>query len=442
MAEAVQISYTHELKVQDDFHFQLFITVPWSEVDAKLNEYARELRRVIPMPGYRPGRAPVELIRRVLHKSLEERLREWFPEVVRRVVQDQQMDVVTDPVLTDYTFIEGQPLVIQCRGTLWPPVSLKPLTAVTLPADLEERWQAEEQARIDQAIETLRQKQAILRPVTDRGLQAGDTGTLRLKVTDVDTGRVYTDPDGEEVVVTFGSPVLHPAVTYHLEAKRPGDAFEWEMDVVLPWELEPDSPTPGRARRIRLSGHVENVYTVELPSLEELLEQEGFESLDEWRSALRERMMGELAEAREAWLQGVLVDALIAEPPVLPDWLVRSFLREEVEQSVRKQIRAYERVHLWLTHLESITAEALSSARQRVIRVLALHHFIRSEGLTLTDEEWDQFLVEVARRSNRTVESLRAALEADPTQKADLTQQALFRKATHVLMERLGVRGG
>jgi FKBP-type peptidyl-prolyl cis-trans isomerase (trigger factor) len=153
-------------------------------------------------------------------------------------------------------------------------------------------------------------------------------------------------------------------------------------------------------------------------------------------------MMGELAEAREAWLQGVLVDALIAEPPVLPDWLVRSFLREEVEQSVRKQIRAYERVHLWLTHLESITAEALSSARQRVIRVLALHHFIRSEGLTLTDEEWDQFLVEVARRSNRTVESLRAALEADPTQKADLTQQALFRKATHVLMERLGVRGG
>jgi len=439
MAEAVQTPYTHELKVQDDFHFQLFITVPWPEVDAKLNEYARELRRIVPMPGYRPGRAPVELIRRVLHKSLEERLRDWFPEVVRRVVQEQQMDVVTDPVLTDYTFIEGQPLVIQCRGTLWPPVVLKPLAAVTLPTDLEARWQAEAQARIDQEIESLREKQAVLHPVTDRGLQAGDTVTLRLKMEDVDTGRAYTEPDGEEVVVTLGSPVLHPAVTYHLEGKRPGDAFTWEMDIALPWESEGASPSP--THRVRLSGHVESVYAAELPPIEELLEQEGFESLDEWRAALRERLAGRLAEEREAWLQGVLLDALIAEPPALPDWLVRSFLREEVERIVRKQIRAYERMHLWLTHLESITQEALSSARQRVRRVVALHHFARSEGLTLSDEEFDQYLAEVARRENRTVESLRAYLEADPVEKAQVLQQALFRKATHVLMERLGLSG-
>ncbi len=444
MAEAVQTLYTHELKVQDDFHFQLFITVPWPEVDAKLNEYARELRRIVPMPGYRPGRAPVELIRRVLHKSLEERLRDWFPEVVRRVVQDQQMDVVTDPVLTDYTFIEGQPLVLQCRGTLWPPVSLKPLTAVTLPADWEARWQAEERARVDQEIEALREKQAILQPVTDRGLRPGDTVSLRLKMEDVDTGRTYTNPDGEEVVVTLGSPVLHPAVTYHLEAKRPGDAFEWEMDIALPWESEEASPVPdrpSRTRRVRLSGHVENGYTVELPPVEELLEQEGFESIDEWRSALRERMAGVLAEEREAWLQGFLVDALIAEPPVLPDWLVRSLLQEEVERLARKQIRAYERVHLWLTHLEAIVGEARSAARRRVSRVVALHHFVRSEGLTLSDEEWDQYLTEVARRGNRTVESLRAYLEADPAERAHMFQQALFRKATRVLMERLGVSG-
>lgn len=444
MVEAVQTPYTHELKVQDDFHFQLFITVPWPEVDAKLNEYARELRRIVPMPGYRPGRAPVELIRRVLRKSLEERLRDWFPEVVRRVVQDQQMDVVTDPVLTDYTFIEGQPLVLQCWGTLWPPVSLKPLTAVTLPADWEARWQAEEQSRIDQEIESLREKQAILQPVTDRSLQAGDTVTLGLKMEDVDTGQTYTSPDGEEVVVTLGSPVLHPAVTYYLEGKRPGDPFMWEMDITLPWESETSAPTPdrpSRTRRVRLSGHIENVYTVELPPVEDLLEQEGFESLDEWRAALRERLAGWLAEEREAWLQGVLVDALIAEAPAWPDWLVRSFLREEVERIVRKQIRAYERLHLWLTHLESIVGEALSSAHQRVARVVALHHFIRSEGLTLRDEEFDQYLAEVARRENRTVESLRAYLEADPTEKAHVFQQALFRKATHVLMERLGVSG-
>ncbi|MCS7313734.1 MAG: hypothetical protein NZ742_12610, partial [Acidobacteria bacterium] len=275
-------------------------------------------------------------------------------------------------------------------------------------------------------------------------LQAGDTVTLGLKMEDVDRGQTYTDPEGEEIVVTLGSPVLHPALTYHLEGKRPGDTFTWEMDVTLPWESEeaaPASERPGRTRRVRLSGRIENVYTVELPSVEELLEQEGFESVDEWRSALRERLAGRLAEEREAWLQGVLVDALIAEPPVLPDWLVRSFLQEEVERIVRKQIRAYERMHLWLTHLESITSEALPSARQRVSRVVALHHFIRSEGLTLTDEEFNQYLSEVARRENRTVESLRAYLEVDPAEKARVFQQALFRKATHVLMERLGVSG-
>jgi len=90
---------------------ELDLEIPADEVTKKLESVAKEFARVARVPGFRPGKAPVSLIRRRFADDIKgEVVQSLVPERVEKAVTEQKLTPVSQPQVEKLDFIEGQPL--------------------------------------------------------------------------------------------------------------------------------------------------------------------------------------------------------------------------------------------------------------------------------------------------------------------------------------------
>ena len=90
---------------------ELDLEIPADEVTKKLESVAKEFARVARVPGFRPGKAPVSLIRRRFADDIKgEVVQSLVPERVEKAVTEQKLTPVSQPQVEQLNFTEGQPL--------------------------------------------------------------------------------------------------------------------------------------------------------------------------------------------------------------------------------------------------------------------------------------------------------------------------------------------
>src|SRR5271168_5066312 len=90
---------------------ELDLEIPADEVTKKIESVAKEFARVARVPGFRPGKAPVSLIRRRFAEDIKgEVLQALVPERVEKAVSEQKLTPVSQPQVEKLDFAEGQPL--------------------------------------------------------------------------------------------------------------------------------------------------------------------------------------------------------------------------------------------------------------------------------------------------------------------------------------------
>src|SRR3970040_663995 len=90
---------------------ELDLEVPAEEVQKAIERVAKELSRVARVPGFRPGKAPVTLIRRRFAGEIkEEVLQSLVPEFIEQAVTEQKLTPVTRPQIDKVEFPEAGPL--------------------------------------------------------------------------------------------------------------------------------------------------------------------------------------------------------------------------------------------------------------------------------------------------------------------------------------------
>src|SRR5262252_1527977 len=90
---------------------ELELEIPAEEVSKAMERVAKELARVARVPGFRPGKAPITLIRRRFADDIKgEVLQTLVPERVEKAVSEQKLTPVSQPRVAKLDFNEGQPL--------------------------------------------------------------------------------------------------------------------------------------------------------------------------------------------------------------------------------------------------------------------------------------------------------------------------------------------
>src|SRR5208282_5994416 len=89
---------------------ELELEIPAEEVTKQTEKVAKDLARVARIPGFRPGKAPLALIKRRFAEDIKgEVLQTLVPERVEKAVAEEKLTPVSQPQVDKLEYNEGQP---------------------------------------------------------------------------------------------------------------------------------------------------------------------------------------------------------------------------------------------------------------------------------------------------------------------------------------------
>jgi len=386
---------------------QLELEIPGPEVEKTTERVARDLARVARVPGFRPGKAPVSLIRRRFAEEIKgEVLEKLLPEHLEKAVTEQKLSIVTRPQVDQVDWVEGGGVKFRAWFEVLPEFQLgeyKDLT-IELPAmDIAE-------ADVGRALEQMRERAANYAPIEGRPAHDGDYAVLNVVGIPADGGAPIRS---ENVLVHIGGEETVEGFTQNLRGAKPGE--EKRFDVTYPAEM-PDPRLKGKT--VSYTVNVLELKEKKLPVLDDAFAKDVSKaaSLEELRGQLREQMEKARDRRREELVKEKILSALLSRHnfPV-PEALVE----QQMDSRLRNMVRA---LVAQGTDPRGVNVDwAALRARQRAPAVddvkgeILLDRIGTAEKIEVTDEELEKELAHAGEHSGESAQALRARLTKEGT---------------------------
>src|SRR5437667_11464189 len=144
------------------------------KVDETFDSVTKEFQREASLPGFRPGKAPREMVLRKYSKDIEvEVKRKLISDSYKKAVEEQKFDVLGYPDIEEIQFSRGQPLQFAATVETAPEFELPEYKGI--PGKREARSVIEKD--VERALDALRQPRASVQTV-QRPLQTGNVAVV------------------------------------------------------------------------------------------------------------------------------------------------------------------------------------------------------------------------------------------------------------------------
>src|SRR5215472_11436423 len=111
---------------------EIEITVPVDEIARETERVVANIQQKVRLPGFRPGKAPANLIRtKFAHQVREDVLENLLPKYFDKRVKEEELRVVGRPSVKDVEFKEGEPLRFKAEFEVAPSFELGEYRGVT-----------------------------------------------------------------------------------------------------------------------------------------------------------------------------------------------------------------------------------------------------------------------------------------------------------------------
>jgi trigger factor len=345
------------------------VLVPAQRVTQEIDTRLKTLSRTARLNGFRPGKAPLTVIRRqfgvqVHREVIGELLQSSFSEAVAQ----NRLAPAGSPRIEPQSMDEGQDLRYVATFEVFPEIVLQPIEGLELERTVAEVAESD----VDAMIERLRKQQVKFTAVT-RAARAGDKVTVDFEGS-ID-GVAFPGGKGENVAITLGEGRMLP----ELEEGLVGVAAAESKEIGLTF--------PADYRAAQLAGkqarfHV-SVRSVEEPVVPELDEEfckafgvtEG--GIPKLREEVTANMRRELDQVLRNRTRAAVLEKLYEANPVdVPNALVEAQIREMQSEALRRAGAAEGAP-------PPPREEFVEAARRRVGTGLLVSDLIRREKLRL-----------------------------------------------------------
>src|SRR5829696_7197183 len=430
MAAAVKTKTT-ELP---DSRVRVEVEVPTEALERELNTAASQLGREMRVPGFRSGKVPPEVVLRQVGREavLDEAVRHGLPGWYEEALADAGIQTVGDPQVDLSDLPEkGAPLAFTIEVGVVPPAQLGEYRGV----EVGRREPKVDDQEVQAELERMRESLASLETV-ERAAGEGDFVVMDY-VGSVD-GTPFEGGEGRGQVVELGSGRLIPGFEEQLTGGTAGE--ERTVELAFPDDY-PAEQLAGKDAAFAVE--VKEVKEKRLPELDDdfAVEAGGYDSLDELRAGLEQR----IGEAQEREIEGefreAAVDAAVAAADVeVPHELVHAKAHEMWHRTSRRlaQQGVDPRQYLQMVgkEEEELVTESEPDAELALKREAVLNAIVAAEGIEVTDEEVSEALREAA-GPDASDKQLKRAMKRARAQGADeaLREDIAMRKAVDLLVE-------
>jgi len=405
--ETAQSDYPVDIEDVGTLRKKLTVTVPRKQIDAKFDEMFGELRQTAQIPGFRVGHAPRRLIEKRFGKEVGQDVRNaLIGESLGQATENSGLNTLGEPEL-DLDKIElpdAGDLQYSFEVEIMPEFDLPELKGIKVnksPIEITDE-------RLDEAVDQYRQSQVKYEP-TDGAAQEGDTLTAAARITG--EGIEPLERPGLSLRVAPGQVEGIPLVDLakDLTGKQAGQIAT--INVTVP-DSHPNEDWRGKELSIEIT--VSQVSRRILPEAQQVAETMGFESVAEFREHLQRYLQARTdVEAQREMRDQVRQYLLDSTTFDLPDGILRTYatraLRKRYVELMNMGIPR-EKIDENITRLQADVGE---QSKRDLKLLLVMNKIAEQEGITVSDEEINAGIAQMAQQYNRRPERLRQELERD-----------------------------
>jgi trigger factor len=381
---------------------ELDLEIPAEEVSKATEKVAKEFARVARVPGFRPGKAPITLIKRRFADDIKgEVLQTLVPEHVEKAVAEQKLTPVSQPQVDKLDYQEGQPLKFRASFEVLPEFSLGDYKSL----EIEMPEMAITDESVANTLAEMQQRAATFAPVEGRAVQDGDFVQIKLHGTPEGGG----DPlQADSVLCHIGAEETMQPFNENLRGANIGDHTTFDVEYPVDY---PDTKLAGK--KFHYAVDVLGIKVKVLPELNDEFAKDISEasSLDELKKKVREGLEHERDHRKtELQREKILAELVKLHDFPVPDSLVEHQMDVRLERVVRSLAQQGVDPRAVNVDWVSLRRRQADRARDDVKAELVIDRIASEEKIDVAEEELQHELEHMASHSGESAEAIRARL--------------------------------
>jgi len=385
---------------------ELELEIPAENVTKATEKVARDLAKVARVPGFRPGKAPVTLIRRRFAEDIQgEVVQSLVPEYLEKALDEKKLIPVTRPAVDKVDFKDGEPLRFRAVFEVLPEFELGDYKNLVVNIDAVEAGNAQ----VDRTIEEMRERAATFVPVEGRAAKDGDYVLIKLSGMPVGGGDLV---QADNIMCHIGAEETLESFTENLRGASSGDTKRFRSQYPDDY---PDEKLAGKAYDYTVE--VQGIKEKKLPELNDEFakdaagEKGGFSTLAEMRQLITKDLEAAKEDQQQSQAREKILEALVKQHDFpVPEALVEHQMDVRLERTVRTL--AAQGVDPRAVNVDWVALRKRQHDRavDDVKAELLIDRIAEAERIDTTDEEVEKQIEALAERGGESATALRARL--------------------------------
>ncbi|MFI5337205.1 MAG: trigger factor [Opitutales bacterium] len=420
----------------------LTVTLDKGEVDTAYKGILGEFSQQVRLPGFRPGKAPAQLVEKRYAKELREEFKgRVVSKAYRDGLQESKLDVLALVDVEEGAVEPGLSAAIKLTVDVRPEFKLPEYKGIATEVKAAEPAEGE----IDAVIQGLRSERADFK-TAERPARKGDyvkfsyEGTLDGQPLDALVGdkTIYAKAPQTWEEVEGENEGLLPGMASHLAAVQKGD----KKSVTLTYPAGFSAAPALAGKSVAYAIEVQEVRERSLPPLDEaFFKANGVDSLAALQAQVKQSLAQRKQQENRAEQRRQISDVLLAGASFpAPESLVAgerdNVLRQFIEENMRRGVPQEE----FEKNKKELHESASKAAASRVKLQLILAKIAEAEKITVEEKDLNRWLMNEAMRSGQRPDKFAKDLGKDREQVRAIQQQILFDKALDFLVTQATVK--
>ena len=371
---------------------EMTVVIEAADIERRVTDRLAEIGRTVRLPGFRPGKVPLNVLRKRYGSSvMGEVLERTVSDSSNQAIRERNLRPAMQPKIEILSFNEGKDLQYKLAVEVLPQIELMSFGELKL-----ERLKPEvPEAEIDSALERIAHQQRKAETV-DRAAEKGDTAVIDF-VGSVD-GVEFPGGSAKEYALELGSGGFVPGFEDQLVGAKAGE--ERKVQITFPADYG-NTELAGKAAEFAVT--VKAVKAMQAQPIDDSLATAiGMENLAALRQAVRERIERDYQGVARQKLKRTLLDQLgehhrFTVPQGMVDVELDSIWRQyqaQLEQAKQAGVAETEPAK----DEAAVKAEYRDIAERRVRLGLVLAEVGSKNNITVTQDEINRAVAEEARR--------------------------------------------
>ncbi len=362
----------------------LEIELPPDKVEQEFNSAYQKYQAKAKIPGYRPGKAPLELVKSHFKDQIHiDVLEALLVRSYQDALNQTQLQPIGSPTVKDIHFELGLPLKFKAEVEIQPEITVKDYKGIHLVKKIEKVKDEE----VDSALNYLREKNAELRPV-EREIQEKDIVIVDFLESYMENNLLKKQNFENQLLELSEKTLLKEFLTNLLGAKIGG---EKEFEIVYP----SDYPNPKLAsKKVSYQVKVKEIKEKISPLLNDDFAKSlgNYATLLELRLKIRENLQRKADQDSERQLkEQAIVDVIEKNQFEVPEVLINSYLNLIVQDMKSKYPEADE---------NQIKEQHQATGIARIKWEFIYHQIAKQEKITVSQNDIDERIKQFAQAYN------------------------------------------